>query len=138
MIGFTYETNFSLSDESVFINWITKGVEVYGKRVGEIHYYFYNDAQLLKINQQHLQHETYTDIISFDYSVGDVISGDICISIDRVRENADTYSVTFEEELARVMSHGVLHFLGYKDKLEQEKKEMRKNERIFINLLINK
>jgi rRNA maturation RNase YbeY len=82
----------------------------------------------LEINQQYLDHDTLTDIISFDYSIGNELHGDIFISIERVRENAQDYSVSFEEELKRVMVHGVLHYCGYKDKSEQDEKLMREKE----------
>ena len=138
MIEFNYETDFSLENEQSYKNWIYTSLEVYNAEVGEVNYYFYNDEDLHKINVEHLNHDTLTDIISFDYSVGNIISGDICISVDRVKENANTFSVSFDDELARVMSHGLLHFLGYKDKTENEKEIMRENENIFIKLLKNK
>ena len=138
MIEFNYETDFSLENEQSYKNWIYTSLEVYNAEVGEVNYYFYNDEDLHKINVEHLNHDTLTDIISFDYSVGNIISGDICISVDRVKENANTFSVSFDDELARVMSHGLLHFLGYKDNTENEKEIMRENENIFIKLLKNK
>lgn len=138
MIEFIYETDFLLREEKRFKEWISEGIEVYGSEIGEINYYFYNDDDLLNINIEYLGHDTYTDIISFDATVGDVVSGDICISVDRVKENAVLYEVSFDDEIARVMSHGVLHFLGFKDKTESDKKTMRNNEDIFVKMLKNK
>lgn len=138
MIEFIYHTDFKLENEEIYKDWISRALHLYNAELGEITYHFYDDDALLKINVEHLNHDTYTDIISFDYTVGNVISGDICISVDRVADNAHSFQVSFDNELARVMSHGVLHFLGYKDKTEKEKEIMRKNEEIFINMLINK
>ena len=137
MIEFNYQTKFRLEKETLYRDWIRQGIELYGSELGEINYFFYSDDDLLEINIKHLNHNTYTDIISFDYTVGNIISGDICISIDRVKENAKQFSSGFTDELARVMSHGVLHFLGYKDKTEEEKIKMRNNEDVFIKLLKN-
>lgn len=138
MIEFNYETDFQLENEEFVRSGIYKAIEVYGSEVGEINYYFYNDDDLHALNLKHLKHDTLTDIISFDYTIGSVVSGDICVSIDRVKENANLYSESFEDELARVMSHGLLHFLGYKDKTEEERISMRKNEDIFSKFLKNK
>lgn len=137
MIEFNYETDFYLSNEEKYRNWILSSVEIYEKEIGEINYYFYNDQGLLKINQEHLNHDDYTDIISFDYSIGKIISGDICISIERVLENSKTYKSDFEDELARVMIHGILHFMGYKDKTDIDIFEMRKKEELFIKAFKN-
>ena len=138
MIGFTYNTDFTILNEEKYRSWIAEGIDLFGHDLGEIQYFFYDDNDLLKINQEHLQHNTYTDIISFDYSVGKLIAGDICISVDRVKENAKIYSTEFEEEMARVMCHGVLHFLGYKDKTEKQKNIIREQEDLFVKILINK
>jgi rRNA maturation RNase YbeY len=93
-----------------------------------------SDSELLEFNRQYLNHDTYTDIISFDYSVGDIISGDILISVDRVRENSVEFCSAFHVELLRVMSHGVLHYLGFKDKTDKESRIMREQEDIAIKL----
>ena len=138
MIEFNYETDFFLNNPKRYINWIKSAIDLYDREIGEINYYFYNDEDLHKINLEHLQHDDYTDVISFDYSVGNIISGDICISTERVTENAKTYQIDFETELARVMCHGVLHFLGFKDKIDKDNKEMIKNEDVLLNLLKNK
>jgi rRNA maturation RNase YbeY len=107
---------------------------LYGSELGEITYTFMTDVDLLKYNVQYLNHDTYTDIISFDYTVGKVISGDILISLDRVKENSLKYSIEFHVELLRVMSHGVLHYLGYKDKSSKDIETMRMQENIAIKL----
>ena len=99
-----------------------------GKRVGSINYLFCDDAHLLGINQSFLNHDTYTDIITFDYVVGDMVSGDIVISVERVKENALLFASPFEKELHRVIIHGVLHLLGQGDKSDKEAEEMRKKE----------
>lgn len=128
MISYNYETEFELSNEEVFSNWVSRIIESEKKIEGEINYIFCDDDYLLEINQQYLDHDTLTDIISFDYSVGNELHGDIFISIERVRENADEFNVSFDEELKRVMAHGVLHYCGYKDKTESDEQVMRSKE----------
>ena len=128
MIDFNYETDFELSDEAKYAEWISEVIASEGKKEGEISYIFCDDEYLLELNQQHLDHDTLTDIISFDYTLGNEISGDIFISIERVMDNAMDYNVPFEEELKRVMCHGVLHYCGYKDKENDDKKLMRAKE----------
>ena len=128
MISFNYETDFKLPKPKVFSEWLSKVIESENKKEGEINYIFCNDAYLLEINQQYLNHDTLTDIISFDYSVGNELHGDVYISIERVRENAVDFNVSFDEELKRVMSHGILHYCGYKDKTENDSKIMRNKE----------
>ncbi len=100
---------------------------------GDITFVFCSDDYLLKLNKDYLQHDYFTDIITFDYCEKNIISGDIFISIDRIKENARQYNVTFENELQRVMIHGVLHLVGYKDKSEEEKKIMREKENFYLN-----
>jgi rRNA maturation RNase YbeY len=109
-------------------NWIKVVAEEYGKKVGDISYIFCDDAKILEINQTYLHHDFYTDIITFDYSEGDRISGDIFISIDTVRSNAEKYGTNFDDELHRVIIHGILHLCGLKDKSETDSKVMRKAE----------
>lgn len=128
MIDYNYETDFRLEDESIFTEWIETVMESEGKTTGEIVYIFCDDAYLLEINQQYLNHDDLTDIISFDYSEEDVISGDIFISIERVQDNANDLGMSFSEELKRVMIHGVLHYCGYKDKSENDALLMRSKE----------
>ncbi len=133
-IEFNYETDFSISNESDYSDWITRIIRSEGSVLGNLNYIFCDDNYLSQINLQYLNHDTLTDIITFDYSEEAIIAGDIFISIDRVKENAQDYNVTLEEELNRVMSHGVLHLLGYKDKTESEKNLMREKENEMIGL----
>ncbi len=128
MISFNYELEFTLENETVISDWLSKVIISENKKEGDINYIFCDDDYLLEINQQYLDHDTLTDIISFDYSVGNELHGDIFISIDRVRENALEFNVSFEDELNRVMVHGVLHYCGFKDKTEEDEKVMRIKE----------
>ena len=128
MITFNYESEFNLENESVYSNWIARIIESEEYLIGEINYIFCDDEYLHTINVQYLNHDTLTDIISFDYTEGKVISGDIFISTERVHDNAIDFNVSFNEELKRVMVHGVLHYCGYKDKSEDEERIMRQKE----------
>ncbi|MFA7445093.1 MAG: rRNA maturation RNase YbeY [Flavobacteriaceae bacterium] len=128
MIVFNYETDFQLDNEEIYQNWLSEVIESEDKEEGEINYIFCDDDYLYEINVQYLNHQTLTDIISFDYTLGNLISGDIFISIERVKENAQDFGVSFEEELKRVMVHGVLHYCGYKDKTSEDEKIMRVKE----------
>ena len=134
MVIFNYETDFQLENESDFEQWIDAVIESEGKEAGEINYIFCDDAYLHQINMEYLNHDTLTDIISFDYCIGDLISGDIFVSIERVQDNAKEYEVLFQNELLRVMAHGVLHYCGYKDKSEKEAELMRSKEQEKINM----
>lgn len=127
-ISFAFQTNFSLKKRTILKQWIKAIVENNKKEVGEISYIFCSDEQLLKINKEFLNHDYYTDIITFDYSETDVVSGDLFISIERIKDNAQTLNTSYQEELHRVIIHGVLHLLGYKDKTEEESENMRKLE----------
>ena len=128
MISFNYELDFALENEQAYEDWLSEVITSENKTEGEINYIFCDDDYLLEINQQYLDHDTLTDIISFDYSIGNDLHGDIFISIDRVRENALDFNVSFEEELKRVLVHGILHYCGYKDKSESEEQLMRQKE----------
>jgi probable rRNA maturation factor len=128
MISYTYELDFKLDNEEQFTNWISQVILSENKKEGDINYIFCNDEKILEINTQYLNHDYYTDIISFDYSVGNELHGDIFISIDTVRENAIEFNVTFNEELKRVIIHGILHYCGYKDKSETDEALMRNKE----------
>ncbi len=128
MITFNYESEFSLSDENRYSDWISRIILSEEKLEGDINYVFCNDEYLHKINLQYLQHDDLTDIISFDYSVGKELHGDIMISVERVRDNAGEFDVSFDEELRRVMAHGILHYCGYKDKTEHDAQVMRQKE----------
>ncbi len=128
MISFNYEFDFNIDQESLYSQWISNVILSEQKSEGEINYIFCDDHFLLKINQQYLNHDTLTDIISFDYSLGNEIHGDIYISIERVKENAIEYNVSFQDELMRVLVHGILHYCGYKDKSVQDEIAMRSKE----------
>lgn len=128
MISFNYEIDFEIQEETIYTDWISGVILSENKSEGEINYIFCDDDYLVEINQQYLDHDTLTDIISFDYSLGNEIHGDIYISIERVRENAEEFNVSFDEELKRVMIHGVLHYCGYKDKSESDELLMRSKE----------
>jgi rRNA maturation RNase YbeY len=128
MINFFYETNIKLPNETALSSWISAVILSENKTEGEINFILCDDEYLLKINQDFLNHDTFTDIISFDNTVGNQLNGDIFISTERVAENAKEFMVSVEEEMRRVLIHGILHFCGYMDKLEDEKKLMRQKE----------
>ena len=128
MITFNSETHFSLENEAKIASWVQHIIVSEGYTVGEVGYIFCNDSYLNNINKEFLNHDTLTDIISFDYCLGKQVNGEIYISIERVTDNAKLYQVSFENELSRVIIHGVLHFLGYSDKTPEEKKGMRLKE----------
>ena len=136
-ITFNYETDFKLPNtENTFKQWIEKIISSENKHLGEINYIFCDDDYLHQINVEYLNHDTLTDIITFDYTEDNVLSSDIFISIERVSDNANDFGVTFETELLRVMAHGILHLCRYKDKTEEDSQQMRKKEDekiIFFN-----
>ena len=126
--------NFELAEPQKVRQWVAEVIRRRGMAVGNINYLFCDDEYLLEVNQQYLQHDTYTDIITFDYVAGTLVSGDIVISVDRVGENAGKFGVPFEQELHRVVIHGVLHLLGQGDKSESEAAEMRRLEEAALGL----
>jgi rRNA maturation RNase YbeY len=128
MITFNYETLFSLKEETSYESWVETVISDHGFTLGEINYIFCDDVYLHKLNVEFLEHDTLTDVISFDNTVGKIISGDIYISIERVTDNAVDFKVPFLEELHRVMIHGVLHYLGFKDKDQADKRAMTLEE----------
>lgn len=128
MIEFHFRSDLLLENKSDFSDWVNRILESEDFLQGQIDYIFCTDDYLLKLNQEYLNHDTFTDIITFDYTNGKTISGDIFISTERVQENAKSFEVDFHEELLRVMSHGVLHLMGYGDKSEEDKKIMRAKE----------
>ena len=134
MIEYNYELDFKLKDESYYSDWISRIIELENHKEGDISYIFCDDAYLLDLNKRYLDHDTYTDIITFDYTDGLIISGDIFISVDRLLSNAVEYGVEFKEELLRVMSHGILHLLGYKDKSDVDAGIMRNKEGEMMEL----
>ncbi len=134
MIEFHYETDFKITRETYYADWVSRVIESELSFPSRIDYIFCDDEYLLSINQKYLDHDTYTDIITFDYSSGKQIEGDIFISVDRVKENAERYEVDFEDELLRVMAHGVLHLIGYGDKTKDEAEVMRAKEEKKIKM----
>ena len=128
MINFNYESEFTLDNEEAIATWLSAVILSENKNEGEINYIFCDDEYLHKINLEYLNHDTLTDIISFDYTMGNEISGDIFVSIERVLDNAKDYNTLFEDELKRVLVHGVLHYCGYKDKSEADEELMRSKE----------
>ena len=135
MITFNYETDFNLSDEKLLENWVQNVIIHHGFELGEINYIFCDDTYLHDLNVKFLQHDTLTDIISFDNSLGKMVAGDIYISIERVEDNAKDFKVYFDDELHRVMIHGVLHYMGFKDKSEEDKVIMRGEEDKALSLI---
>ena len=134
MIVYNNEIDFKFEYSEKVSNWISEVIVNEGCEEGEINYIFCSDDSLLKKNIKFLNHNTLTDIISFDYTMGKLISGDIFISIDRVIENAKAFKVSFSDELNRVMVHGILHYCDYKDKSKEEKKLMRSKEDYYLSL----
>ena len=115
--------------------WIKKVAADYGKRVGEIAYIFCSDEKILEVNRQYLQHDYYTDIITFDYTSGDKISGDLFISLDTVKTNSETFNTSYNEELYRTIIHGILHLCGINDKGPGEREIMEANENKALAIL---
>ncbi len=112
--------------------WIKETAAEYGKKAGDVAYIFCSDERILEVNKQYLQHDYYTDIITFDYSEGQIISGDIFISVDTVKTNAEEYGVSFEQELNRILIHGILHLCGQDDKTPELRLEMTRKENLAI------
>ena len=132
------DVKFTLKEKALLKKWIVSTIEKKKRKAGELNFIFCSDEHLLGINKQYLNHDTYTDIITFDYSKEDVnlpVSGDIFISIDRVKENAEKFGKTFENELHRVLIHGTLHLLGYADKTKPAKAEMTRQEDLALKTL---
>ena len=127
-IEYVYNTTFSLDNENKVSKWLKKAVEAEGFFVGDIVYAFFNDNDLKELNIKHLNHDFFTDVISFNDSEGDVLSGNIAVSVDRVKENAVKFKSSFDDEMMRVMVHGLLHFMGYDDSSDKETLLMRDKE----------
>jgi len=128
MINFNYESDFNLENEEAIASWLSAVIASENKKEGEINYIFCDDEYLHKINVEYLKHDTLTDIISFDYTVGNEISGDVFVSIERVLDNSKDFNTNFNDELKRVLVHGVLHYCGYKDKSDEDEARMRSKE----------
>jgi rRNA maturation RNase YbeY len=136
ILFFEEDIRFSLPEKNKNKKWLKEIANLEGFKVAELNYIFCSDEYLYKINVEYLNHKTYTDIITFDNSEKDKkIEGDIFISIPRVKENSKKENVPFEKELSRVMSHGMLHLMGYKDKSDEDRASMRKMENKAISLL---
>lgn len=121
-------------DTTKYIDWIERIIYFHGKSTGEVSFIFCSDQYLLQINRKYLNHDYFTDIITFNYNSDNELSGDIFISIDTVRENANEYKVSFSDELRRVIIHGILHLVGFDDKTKVEKQIMRQKEEEAMNM----
>ncbi len=133
MIQYYNESSDTLPlDERRVSAWIQRTAARYGRQVGRINYLFCTDERILEVNRQFLQHDYYTDIITFDYSEGDTVSGDLFISVDTVRSNAAQYGARFDDELHRVIIHGVLHLCGQDDKAPADRAEMTRKENLAL------
>ena len=128
MIVFNSLNDFVLESENQISVWLSEIVDNEGFRIGDVNYIFCNDDYLLDINQRYLNHDTYTDVIGFDYTKGKTLSGDIYISTERVTENAQKFNQVEADEMRRVIIHGLLHFMGYKDKTDTEASMMKSKE----------
>ncbi|WP_312761209.1 rRNA maturation RNase YbeY [Epilithonimonas sp.] len=137
MINYFFENIDSQDIHPDTSKWLENLIISENKKLGEINYIFCDDDYLLKVNQDYLNHDYYTDIITFDYVKGKTISGDIFVSLPRILDNASTLSQNFESELNRVLAHGILHLCGYKDKTEEEQIQMRAKEDFYINQIKN-
>ena len=133
-IDFVYNTDFELSNKEQVSDWVLRVVNSKGYTLGNLVYAFFNDEGLKDLNIRFLNRDYYTDVISFDETADQVVSGNIAISVERVKENATQIGVDFEEELHRVMIHGVLHFIGFNDKTSSEKKEIREQEALALSM----
>ena len=132
VIDFNFIDVAPIENDRPFMDWLSRVAESEGYSLSALSYIFCNDQYLLDLNQTYLSHDTLTDIITFDYVAGTVVSGDIFISVDRLKENAAIFKASFEEELLRVMAHGLLHLMGYKDKTAEDQEIMsnKENEKI--------
>lgn len=131
---FTEDIKFNFKSKRLTNRWLTLVAESEIRRIGEISVIFCSDAYIISVNQRYLQHDYYTDIITFDYCEEDRLSGDLFISIDTVRENSSEYGTEFEDELNRVIVHGILHLIGYDDHTPEDVAEMRKKEDYYLSL----
>ena len=138
MISFSTETTFELPKSEAISIWLSSIILKEDYSEGEISIVFCNDDYLHKLNMEFLNHDTLTDVISFDYSIGNQVHGEIFISVDRVKENATEFNQAFQTELSRVMAHGILHFCGYKDKTDSESYLMRTKEAFYLQQLMDK
>lgn len=136
MISFENEdVELKLKNKLILKRWIKQVAESYGYKTGDLTYIFCSDDKILEVNRQYLQHDYYTDIITFDYDEDGVVSGDMFISVDTVRTNAEQYAPSFDDEMHRVIIHGVLHLCGLKDKAPDDEKKMRAAEEKALAML---
>ena len=131
---YTEDTKFAFKEKRLTSRWLKLVAESEIRRLGDISIIFCSDNYILDVNMKYLQHDYFTDIITFDYCEGDRLSGDLFISVDSVRENAAFYGTEFENELNRVIVHGVLHLIGYDDHTEEEIAEMRRKENYYLEM----
>lgn len=131
----TISVDLPYFDQDLIRKWISSLVQEHNQELGELNYYFCDDKKILEANQEYLEHDYFTDVITFDLSIGTLIMGDVLISLETVASNALLFEVSFEQELMRVMAHAVLHLLGFKDKTEEEQKEMTEQEDKALSLL---
>lgn len=134
MIQFFFEEVEPIEIDTRTTDWLTQLIIQEGKKAGKINYIFKSDEGLLKVNQDFLKHDYYTDVITFDYVKGKTISGDIFVSLPRISDNAKSHQKDFNSELHRVLAHGLLHLCGYKDKTSEDQTEMRNKEDFYLNL----
>ncbi len=137
MIQFFFENIDEIPISTATISWLEDVIKTENKKLGEINYILCDDEYLLKVNQDFLDHDYYTDIITFDYVKGKTISGDIFVSLPRISDNAKNLVKDFNSEFHRVLAHGILHLLGYKDKTEEEITVMRQKEDFYLNFFAN-
>lgn len=133
-ISFFSETNFSLENESGVLTWLLASAKAENKTIGFLNVIFLDDDGLLAINKEYLKHDYYTDVITFDYNENELVNGEVFISIDRIKENASELNISFNNELHRVIIHGLLHLFGYKDKSADDKQLMRSKEDYYLPL----
>ncbi|WP_282036235.1 rRNA maturation RNase YbeY [Saccharicrinis aurantiacus] len=136
MINFYFEDidEITLSN-SVLSSWISKVIDTNDKSIGDISYIFCSDKYILQVNKDYLNHDYYTDIITFNYNEGSIISGDLFISLDTVKSNSQLFNTPFTKELNRVIIHGILHLIGYDDQSDEDQLEMTKQENLSLELL---
>lgn len=133
-ISFFSESNFSLENESGVLTWLLASAKAENKTIGFLNVIFLDDDGLLAINKEYLKHDYYTDVITFDYNDNELVNGEVFISIDRIKENASELNISFNDELHRVIIHGLLHLFGYKDKSAEDKQLMRSKEDYYLPL----
>ncbi len=131
----TESITFSFNKRRLFKKWIKRVVELHGKSIGTVNIIFTSNKYLLTVNQEYLNHNYFTDVITFEYNEENIISGDIFVSVEQVKANHAAYNSSFDIELSRVVIHGVLHLLGFKDSTKQESVEIRSKEDTALNLL---